>query len=89
MNLTQGQLLNSACYTKLKSIWEELSLYKLGCSCSWGGVKILQDYYYTKYVMSFLMGLSESYAQARGQILLMDPIPSINKIFSLITQEKK
>lgn len=39
--------------------------------------------------MSFLIGLSESYAQVRGQILLMDLIPPINKVFSLITQEEK
>lgn len=39
--------------------------------------------------MSFLMGLNESYAQTRSQILLMDPIPSVNKIFSLIIQEER
>ena len=38
--------------------------------------------------MSFLMGLNESYSQIRGQLLLFDPIPSINQIFSLILQEE-
>lgn len=38
--------------------------------------------------MSFLMGLNESYAQIRGQLLLMDPIPPINKVFSFISQEE-
>lgn len=33
--------------------------------------------------MSFLMGLNESYAQMRGQLLLMDPLSSINKVFFL------
>ena len=31
--------------------------------------------------MAFLMGLNESFAQTRGQILLMDPIPSIDSFF--------
>lgn len=39
--------------------------------------------------MAFFMGLDESYSQTRGQILLMDPIPNINKVFSLVLQEKQ
>lgn len=39
--------------------------------------------------MSFLMSLNESYAQIRGQLLLMDPLLPINKVFSLISQEEK
>ena len=34
------------------------------------------------------MGLNDSYAQVRGQLLLMDPIPPINKVFALVTQEE-
>ncbi|XP_022880683.1 uncharacterized protein LOC111397952 [Olea europaea var. sylvestris] len=35
------------------------------------------------------MGLNESYSQTRGQILLIDPLPAINKVFSLVAQEEK
>ena len=35
------------------------------------------------------MGLNESYAQVWGQILLLDPIPPINKVFSVISQEER
>ena len=38
--------------------------------------------------MQFLMGLSESFAQIKGQILLMEPIPQINKVYSLLIQEE-
>ncbi|XP_039012794.1 uncharacterized protein LOC120142110 [Hibiscus syriacus] len=34
------------------------------------------------------MGLNDSYAHVRRQILLMDPLPSISKVFSLIVQEE-
>ena len=39
--------------------------------------------------MSFLMGLNDSFSQVRGQLLLMDPLPPINKVFSLISQEEQ
>lgn len=35
------------------------------------------------------MGLNDTYAQVRSQILLMDPLFPLNKIFSLITQEER
>ena len=39
--------------------------------------------------MSFLMGLNDSYSQVRGQLLLMDSFPPINKVFSLVSQEER
>lgn len=89
MNLQQGQLSISAYFTKLKIIWDELSSYRPTCSCgkcTCGGLKCLAEYYHAEYVMSFLMGLNDTYSQVRGQLLLMDPIPPINKVFALITQ---
>lgn len=41
-----------------------------------------------KYVMAFLMDLNDSNKQVRSQILLMDPLPPINKVFSLVVQEE-
>jgi hypothetical protein len=35
------------------------------------------------------MGLYESFANIRGQILLSDPLPPINKVFSLVIQEER
>lgn len=39
--------------------------------------------------MQFLMGLNESYAQIHAQILMMDPIPVMSKIFSLVIQGER
>ena len=39
--------------------------------------------------MSFLIGLNETYTAIRCQILLMDPIPPLSKVFSLLLQDKK
>lgn len=56
--------------------------------CNCGGSNKLAYHYQMKYVMSFLMGLNESFAQVRGQLLIMDPIPHINKVFYLVLQEE-
>ena len=34
--------------------------------------------------MKFLMGLNESFSQVRTQVLLMDPIPSLSRVYSLL-----
>lgn len=38
--------------------------------------------------MIFLMGLSETCAQARGQILMLNPIPTINQVLSMSMQDE-
>ncbi|PON58064.1 hypothetical protein TorRG33x02_291990 [Trema orientale] len=92
MNLSQEQSSVSVYFTKLKTVWEELNNYKPVCTCgkcTCGGVKALNAYSQMEYVMSFLMGLHDSFAQIRGQLLLIDPLPPINKVFSLVSQEER
>ena len=91
MNHMQDQSPVSVYFTKLKIIWEELNNYRPSCSCgkcTCGGVKKLNSHYQMEYIMSFLMGLNDSFTQVRGQLLLMDPLPPINKVFALISQEE-
>ena len=57
--------------TKLETVSEELNNYRPICSCSkctCGGVKDLIEHYQMEYVMSFFMGLNDSYAQIREQL---------------------
>ncbi|XP_016193073.1 uncharacterized protein LOC107634006 [Arachis ipaensis] len=89
MSLTQGSLSVSQYFTKLKILWEELNTFKPLVSCSCGGVKSIQTYLDQEYVMLFLMGLNKNLANVRSQILLSDPLPSIDKVFSLVLQEEK
>ncbi|KAL5563154.1 hypothetical protein UlMin_032901 [Ulmus minor] len=91
MNHVQDQNSVSVYFTKLKSIWEELSNYRPNCTCgkcTCGGVKQLISHYQMEYIMSFLMGLHDSFSKIRGQLLLMDPLPPINKVFALVSQEE-
>uniref|UniRef100_A0A2N9I0N9 Retrotransposon Copia-like N-terminal domain-containing protein n=1 Tax=Fagus sylvatica TaxID=28930 RepID=A0A2N9I0N9_FAGSY len=91
----QGQQDVSTYYTNLKGLWDEFLNYRpipscsCGAKCVCGLSKTLSDYQHYDYVLSFLMGLNDSYLQVRSQILLMDPLPSINKVFSMIQQDEK
>jgi len=88
-NLTQGNDLVSVYYEKLKTIWDELTLHCPLPECSYGQMKMLIDRYQQDCVIQFLMGLNETYSNVRDQILLMDPIPQVSKVFSLIQQQEK
>lgn len=41
------------------------------------------------HVLKFLMGLNDSFTATRGQILMVEPKPSISKVFNLVSQEKR
>ena len=94
-SLTQNQNPVSDYYTQLQGLWEELLNYSpnpvCNCfpSCSCGAMTKTLEKYEQRCVMQFLMDLNESFASVRGQILLMDPMPPINKVFSLIRQEER
>ena len=78
-SLSQEQVSVNAYYTKLKALWDELSNYG---TCTCGNQK-------SEYVSQFLMGLNDSISYIRGQILLLDPLPSITRVFSLIVQDEE
>lgn len=86
--LHQGSLDVSTYYTRLKTLWDELKDFQSVLVCHCGGMKPWMDYQQQEFVMQFLMGLNESYSQTRGQILLMDPLPPLAKVFSLVVQEE-
>lgn len=76
-------------YTQLKGLWDELLSFRPVSNCTCGGSKVLGDNHRQEYVFHFLMGLHESFANIRGQILLVDPLPPISKVFSLVIQEER
>ncbi|KAL5769281.1 hypothetical protein ACOSQ2_016064 [Xanthoceras sorbifolium] len=76
----QEQQSVSSYYTKLKGFLDELASY------SDAAHGIQQDQQKLK---QFLMGLNESYSSIRGQILLMNPLPSIRQAYASACQEEK
>ncbi|KAL5542389.1 hypothetical protein UlMin_010099 [Ulmus minor] len=87
--LYQGSDEVSTYFTKLKTLWDELRDFRPLPACDCGGMKALVEYQQQEYVLQFLMGLNESYTQIRAPILMQDPFPPINKVFSLVVQEER
>ncbi|KAI9196047.1 hypothetical protein LWI28_020507 [Acer negundo] len=87
--LSHGSNDDSGYFTKLKTLWVELREFRPVSACNCGGLKDLMEFQQQEYILQFLMGLNESYSQIRAQILMIDHLPPINKVFSLVIQEER
>ncbi|XP_019423017.1 PREDICTED: uncharacterized protein LOC109332489 [Lupinus angustifolius] len=93
--MRQGNLSIDAYYTQLKNLWQELDnfrpipscLCEIKCHCHL--IPIIKSYRENDYVIRFLKGLNEQYSAVRSQIILMQPLPSINKAFSFLMQQER
>ena len=56
------------------------------CVC---GLGIVRKYKEADYEVCFLRGLNDQYGGVHSQIMLIDLIPSINKVFSLLSQQER
>ncbi|WVZ19287.1 hypothetical protein V8G54_006609 [Vigna mungo] len=93
--LQQGTLTVSQYFTQLKGLWDEFENYRrvLHCKCSipctCEAIQAYKKYRDQDYVIRFLKGLNEQFSHVRSQIMLLDPLPPINKVFSLIVQQER
>ncbi|MED6142878.1 hypothetical protein PIB30_117553 [Stylosanthes scabra] len=89
----QGEMTVTEYFTQLRSLWEELDNFRAipvcdcgqHCACSLGKVRRFKA---EDQVTRFLRGLNEQYAGVRSQVMLMEPLPSLNTVFSLLTQQE-
>ncbi|XP_073219786.1 uncharacterized protein [Cicer arietinum] len=94
-SLRQGDSSITSYYTKLKQLWQELENFRPlpSCSCnvkcSCALIPKIREYRDGDYVIRFLKGLNEQYSAVRSQVMLMDPLPSINKVFSMLVQQER
>ena len=82
-------------YGRLKQLWDELGNFeqlptcKCGkCTCNLGSS--LEKKREEEKVHSFLMGLDENvFGTARSNILAQDPLPNMNKVYSILIHEER
>ncbi|GJW77064.1 cysteine-rich receptor-like protein kinase 8 [Tanacetum coccineum] len=80
-------------YHKLKGLWNEfdaleaLHLCIYVCNCENGKENGEMDQ--RKRLVQFLLGIDDSYLNIRGQILFMQPLPSVVKAYNMVRQEEK
>lgn len=76
-------------YSRLKRLWEELNILQPlpQCTCSMAGT--FSTIASQNKLIQFLMGLNESYDPIRSQILVLDPLPTVSKAFSMVQRVEK
>lgn len=92
--LCQGGLNITQYFINLKKLWKELENLKIIPSCTCNSkctcslLPTIKEYCEGDYVIRFLKGLKEQYAKLWSQIILMTPLPHINKVFSMLIQQE-
>ncbi|XP_050876914.1 uncharacterized protein LOC127080648 [Lathyrus oleraceus] len=82
-------------FSDLKILREELEMYMSipTCTCcilcSWEVMRTTRYNHNLLYAIRFLTGLNEEFSVVKSQILLLDHLPSLNKIFSMVIQHER
>ena len=93
-SLRQGDSSVTKFFTDLKILWDELEVFrptpicKCSSMCACGAFSEIKRSKEVDHIIRFLKGLNDSFSIVRSQIMLMDPLPSINKVFSLVIQQE-
>jgi len=94
--LCQGDQSVTDYFTKLRIIWDEIENFRpnptcaceTNCSCYCDVMTLLNQRKLEDQATQFLRGLNEQYHNIKSHVLLMEPIPPISKIFSLVVQQE-
>ena len=84
--MNQGNMTVAEYYTKLKQLWDELVVLMPLPTCTCGATKEMVEVTSFNHLMQFFIGLADVYEHNRNQILLMDPLPSMNKAYSMVSR---
>ncbi|KAL0383129.1 UNVERIFIED_CONTAM: Retrovirus-related Pol polyprotein from transposon TNT 1-94 [Sesamum calycinum] len=92
--VSQGDLSVTAYLTKVKKLWNELSCLDPVPKCTCGKCiceisKVISLKNESTELMQFLMGLHEVYESERSQILMMDPLPDVEKAYAMVLSVEK
>lgn len=88
-SVSQGVLTVEKYYTKLKKLWDELKCLMPILTCTCIASKEVSDLTASNQLMQFLMGLNDTFDNIRNQVLVMDPLPSVNKAYSMLLRVEK
>ncbi|KAL4583316.1 hypothetical protein LXL04_007886 [Taraxacum kok-saghyz] len=88
-SISQGDSSLSKYYTKRKQLWDQLNCLIQLPPCTCGSTKAIFDHILSTRLVQFLMGLNDTYASLRNQILALDPLPSVYKAYSMALSVEK
>ncbi|XP_058768130.1 uncharacterized protein LOC131641849 [Vicia villosa] len=81
-------------FTELRGLWEELNSHRPIPSCTCvhqcrcEAMYNARDFRFEDQIIQFLTGLNDKFSVIKTQVLLLDPLPSINKVYSRVIQEE-
>ncbi|XP_056685295.1 uncharacterized protein [Spinacia oleracea] len=81
-NLNQENMTIVTYYGKLKKLWDEMQSLRAFPAC-------VAEFEEEDKMMKFLLGLNGGFEGTVTNVLSMDPLPSINKVFSITQQIEK
>uniref|UniRef100_A0A0V0H604 Putative ovule protein n=1 Tax=Solanum chacoense TaxID=4108 RepID=A0A0V0H604_SOLCH len=84
VTMQQGTNSISEYYTIPKTLWDESELLVPAPCCNCDKSKGFVAHMNRQKLYQFLMGLNESFQQARSQILMLNPLPTINHAYAMI-----
>ncbi|XP_048634047.1 uncharacterized protein LOC125608144 [Brassica napus] len=92
--IQQGYKDVSAYYTELITLWKEYKNYIELPVCTCGQCECNDSLLWEKLqqcsrVTKFLMGLNEVYEQTKSHILMLKPIPSIEKVYNMVAHDER
>ena len=87
--MTQGATSVSSFFTCLKGAWDELNSHMTIPKCTCDATMAWQAERDKEKVHQFLMGLNDSFKTLRSQIMAMEPLPILNRIYSMVVMEEK
>ncbi|XP_048140718.1 uncharacterized protein LOC125316437 [Rhodamnia argentea] len=76
-------------YSKLKLLWDELEFYLEKPSCCCGANNKFVAQRETEKIFQFLMGLTSEYNTVQSNILSIELMPSLNKVYQMIVHEER
>lgn len=71
---------------ELKGYWDELHSLSIGNPCTCGAMHESNE---THKLIQFLSGLNDSYSTVRSSILMIVPVPSVEKAYSILIRDEK
>ncbi|XP_011070159.1 uncharacterized protein LOC105155873 [Sesamum indicum] len=88
-SISQGDMTLTSYLTKVKKLWNELFCLAPSPKCTCGGCSCginaaIGEMYSSMQLMQFLMGLHENFDKEKTQLLMMDPLPDLERAFSII-----
>lgn len=78
--IKQGNINVSDFFTALTILWEELDNFLPIPPCSCGSTTYVKE----DRVVTFLTSLNESFDVVKIQVLVMKPMPNLNRVISLV-----